>query len=222
MFTPSLIHNNTLTYRGPPPPFKSAICSWNPPSPVKALTSKKPQEWHLKWIHSSAFSQCRLKSKSRIILRTSERPSERHGTCTHSPSLSPSFERMTATSQRVKNFKLYLAAQRQFFFLPFFSPLSGGTRGSYRHHRICFISLAASALSVVILWRLRMTPPPPPTLCCYFQYKKSIQGLLDASRCLFFRPTARFLLNARQIEHFRNWHFSWSVCQYRAPQAIES
>lgn len=123
------------------------------PSPVK-----RPQEWHIKWIHSSAFFQCRLKLKSRIFLRTSEKPSERHGTCTHSPSLSPSFERMTATSQRVKNLKPYLAAHCWFFFL--FS-LSGGTRGSYRHHRIHFISLAASALSVVILWRLSMTPPPP-------------------------------------------------------------
>lgn len=102
----------------------------------------------------------------------------------------------------------------------FFFPLNGGTRGSHRHHRICFISLGASALSVVILWRLSMTSPP--TLCCYFQYKISIQGLLDASHCLFFRPAARFLLNARQIEHFRNWHFSGSVCQYRAPRAIES
>lgn len=40
--------------------------------------------------------------------------------------------------------------------------LSDGTRGSYRHHRIRFISLAASAPSVVILWRLSMTPPPTP------------------------------------------------------------
>lgn len=40
--------------------------------------------------------------------------------------------------------------------------------------------------------------------------------------CLFFCPPAWFLLNARQIEHFRNRHFSGSVCQYRAPRAIES
>lgn len=39
-------------------------------------------------------------------------------------------------------------------------------------------------------------------LCCYFQYKISIQGLLDASQCLFsFSPT-QFSLNARQIERF--------------------
>lgn len=48
----------------------------------------------------------------------------------------------------------------------------------------------------------------PPTLCCYFQYKISIQGLLDASHCLFFTPPTWFSLNARQIEHFWNWHFS--------------
>lgn len=57
---------------------------------------------------------------------------------------------------------------------------------------------------------------PPLTLCCYFQYKISIQGLL-AARCLFFCPSARFLLNTRQIEHFRNWHFSGSICQYPPP-----
>lgn len=84
------------------------------PSPLK-----RPQEWHIQWKHSSAFFQCRLKSKSCIFLRTSEKPSERHGTCTHSPLLSPSFERMTATSQRVKNLKPYLAAQLWFFFFSF-------------------------------------------------------------------------------------------------------
>lgn len=51
----------------------------------------------------------------------------------------------------------YLAAQRYFFFFFFFSR-SSGNQGSYRHHRIHFISLAACALSVVILWRLSMTP----------------------------------------------------------------
>lgn len=40
----------------------------------------------------------------------------------------------------------------------FFFPLSSGNQGSYRHHRIHFISLAACAPSVVTLWRLSMTP----------------------------------------------------------------
>lgn len=57
----------------------------------------------------------------------------------------------------------------------------------------------------------------PPTLCCYFQYKISIQGLLDASQCLFSTPPSRFSLNARQIEHFWSWHFSQSICQHHAP-----
>lgn len=65
-------------------------------------------------------------------------------------------------------------------------------------------------------------PVWPPTLCCYFQYKISIQGLLDASHCLFFTPPTCFSLNARQIEHFWIWHFSWSICQYHAPWAFES
>lgn len=46
----------------------------------------------------------------------------------------------------------------------------------------------------------------PPTLCCYFQYEISTQGLLDASLCLFFTPPTWLSLNARQIEHFWNWH----------------
>lgn len=61
---------------------------------------------------------------------------------------------------------------------------------------------------------------PPNTadsLCCYFQYKISIQGLLDASQCLFSSPPTQFPLNARQIEHFPNRHFSRSICQNRAP-----
>lgn len=57
----------------------------------------------------------------------------------------------------------------------------------------------------------------PPTLCCYFQYKISIQGLLDASQCLFSTPPTRLSLNARQIEHFRDWHFSRTIFQYHAP-----
>lgn len=54
--------------------------------------------------------------------------------------------------------------------------------------------------------RLCCHPPraqyDPQTLCCYFQYKISIQGLLDASHCLFLTPPTCFPLNARQIEHF--------------------
>lgn len=60
-------------------------------------------------------------------------------------------------------------------------------------------------------------PNTPDTLCCYFQYKISIQGLLDAPQCLFSTPPTRFSLNARQIEHFQNWHFSRRICQHHTP-----
>lgn len=54
--------------------------------------------------------------------------------------------------------------------------------------------------------RLCCYPPraqcDPRTLCCYFQYKISIQGLLDASHCLFLTPPTCFPLNTRQIGHF--------------------
>lgn len=80
----------------------------------------------------------------------SEKPSEIHGTCTRSPSLSSAFERMTATSQRVKNLKPILGSPTVFFFFFFLLlPASSGNRGSYRHHSIHFISLvlAPSLLS---------------------------------------------------------------------------
>lgn len=60
-------------------------------------------------------------------------------------------------------------------------------------------------------------PNTPDTLCCYFHYKISIQGLLDASRCLLSSQPTRLSLNVRQIEHFWNWHFSGSIPQHHGP-----
>lgn len=67
--------------------------------------------------------------------------------------------------------------------------------------------------------RLCCHPPraqcDPRTLCCYFQYKISIQGLLDASHCLFLTPPTCFPLNARQIEHF------WKLALLRPMSFLE-
>ena len=106
----------------------------------------------------------------------------------------------------------YLAAQRYFFFFFFLTEQrkSGILQTSQNslYFPCCLCSLCCYPLKAQY---------DPPTLCCYFQYEISIQGLLDASQCLFSTPPTRFSLNARQIEHFRNWHFSQSICEYHAP-----
>lgn len=177
-------------------------------------SKEKPQEWHIELIPSSAFFPCRLKSKSCIFLWTSEKPSEWHGTCTHSPLLSPSFERMTATSQWVKNLKPILGSPALFFFFHWEAEIRDPTDITEFTLFPLLLVLSLLLSSEGSVW--------PPTLCCYFQCKISIQGLLDASHCLFFTPPTWFSLNARQIEHFQNWHFSQSVCQHYAPWALES
>lgn len=75
----------------------------------------------------------------------------------------------------------------------------------------CLCSLCCYSL------KAQYDPQTQQALCCYFQYKISIQELLDASQCLFSTPTPTwFSLNARQIEHFWNWHFSRNICLYHA------
>lgn len=103
----------------------------------------------------------------------------------------------------------YLAAQRYFFFLHWAAEIRDPTDITEftLFPLLPVLSLLLSSEGSV--W--------PPTLCCYFQYKISIQGLLDASQCLFSTPPSRFSLNARQIEHFWSWHFSQSICQHHAP-----
>lgn len=130
----------------------------------------------------------------------SEKPSQIHGTCTHSPLLSSAFEGMTATSQRVKILKPILGSPTDSLFFFFFSL-------SQRAAEIRDpTDITAFTLFPLRSRRLCCYPPraqyDPRTLCCYFQYKISIQGLLDASHCLFLTPPTCFPLNARQIEHF--------------------
>lgn len=153
-------------------PWNVLSASEYPPSPVKPLTSERPQEWHIKWIHSSAFFQCRL--KSRIFLWTSEKPSERHGTCTHSPSLSPSFERMTATSQRVKNLKPYLA-DCFFFFSLFAERRNSGilqTSQNSLYFPCCLCSLCCYPL------KAQHDPPPPWHFVVIFNIKYPLRDYL--------------------------------------------
>lgn len=111
-----------------PPPYSSsffasfrlAIAAEYLPSAVKLYSKENKREWHIELTPSSAFFPCRLKEKVSHLPLDSEKPSERHGTCTHSPLLSSAFEGMTATSQRVKILKPILGSPAVFFFF-FFS-----------------------------------------------------------------------------------------------------
>lgn len=107
----------------------------------------------------------------------------------------------------------YLAAQRYFFF----SHWAAEIRDPTDITEFTLFPLLPVLPLLLSSEGSEWPPNTPATLCCYFQYKISIQGLLDASQCLFSTPPTRFSLNARQIEHFRNWHFSRSVCQCHAP-----
>lgn len=119
---------------------------------------------------------------------------------------------MTATSQWVKIVKPILGSPAVFFF--FTEQRKSGilqTSQNSLYFPCCLCSLCCYSL------KAQYDPQTQQALCCYFQYKISIQELLDASQCLFSTPTpTRFSLNARQIEHFWNWHFSRSICLYHA------
>lgn len=107
----------------------------------------------------------------------------------------------------------YLAA-RQYFFFFFTEQRKSGilqTSQNSLYFPCCLCSLCCYPL------KAQYDPQTQQPLCCYFQYKISIQGLLDASQCLFSTCTPTwFSLNARQIEHFWNWHFSRSIFLYHA------
>lgn len=110
---------------------------------------------------------------------------------------------MTATSQRVKILKPILGSPAVF--------LSHWAAEIRDPTDITEFSLFPSlpVLPLLLSSEGAVWPPnTPDTLCCYFRYKISIQGLLDAFQCLFSTPPTQFLLNARQFEHFLNWHFS--------------
>lgn len=102
----------------------------------------------------------------------------------------------------------YLAAEL-FFFL-FFS-LRSGNQGSDRHHRIHFISHAASAPAVVILWGLRMTPRH---FVVIFNIKYPLRDYLMFCSVYSPPPPTCFSLNARQIEHL-----SW-LLHLKEPSSI--
>lgn len=88
----------------------------------------------------------------------SEKPSQIHGTCTHSPLLSSAFEGMTATSQRVKILKPILGSPTDslFFFFPFPSEQRKSGILQTSQHSLYFP--CARAVFVVILRGLSMTP----------------------------------------------------------------
>lgn len=158
---------------------------------------KRKQAGMTYWINTQlSILPMQIERKVSHLPLDSEKPSERHGTCTHSPLLSSAFEGMTATSQRVKILKPILGSPAVFsFFFPSEQRKSGILQTSQNS---LYFPCACACLCCY--------PPraqyDPLTLCCYFQYKISIQGLLDASYCLFFTPPTWFSLNARQIEHF--------------------
>ena len=116
------------------------------------------------------------------------------------------------------------------FFL-FFFPLSAERRNSgilQTSQNLLYFPCCLCSLCCYPLKTQHDPPPPKPppadththTLLLFSIW--NIHSGITWCFCLFFCPPAWFLLNARQIEHFRNRHFSGSVCQYRAPRAIES
>lgn len=155
-----------LFFFSPSSPLPNMQLQLNVDHHAPATLKRKQAEWHIVLAASSAFFPGRLKEKVLHLPLESEKPSEIHGTCTHSPSLSSAFEGMTATSQRVKILKPTLGSPTVFFFFFFFFllPASSGNRGSYRHHSIHFISLA---LAPSLLSSSEGSVWPPNTLLLF-------------------------------------------------------
>lgn len=147
-------------------------------------------------------SFCGLQEKKK------KKHSERHGTCTHSSCYPLLWEGWQLHHSESKILKPILGS-RAFFFL-FFS-LRSGNQGSDRHHRIHFISHAASAPAVVILWGLRMTPRH---FVVIFNIKYPLRDYLMFCSVYSPPPPTCFSLNARQIEHL-----SW-LLHLKEPSSI--
>lgn len=197
----------------PPPAFKGAI-SLSEYLPSDWSKEKQPEEWHVELTPSSAFFPCRLKEKSCIFPWTSERLSERHGTCTHSPCYPLPLKGWQLHHSESKFWSQYLAAQRYFFFSHWAAEIRDPTDITEFTLFLLLPVLPLLLSSEGSVW----PPNTPDTLCCYFQYKISIQGLLDASQCLFSTPPTWVLTKCKtNWAFFRNWHFSGSICQNHNP-----
>ena len=140
--------------------------------------------------------------------------SERHGTCTHSPCYPHPLKGWQLHHSESKFWSQYLAAEQYFFF---FTHWAAEIRDPTDITEFTLFPLLP-VLPLLLSSKGSVWPPnTPDTLCCYFQYKISIQGLLEASQCLFSTPPTWFSLNARQIEHFRELALQWKHLSESCP-----
>lgn len=119
--------------------------------------------------------------------------------------LSTSLGRMTATSQRVKNSEANTWQQSFFFSFLFTEEWKSGIRQTSQNSLYFPCCLCSRCC-----YPLRATHDPE-TLCCYFQYKISIEGLLDVLQCLFSTPAYMLFTKCKT-----NWTFELAATSERA------
>lgn len=144
-------------------------------------------------------SFCGLQEKKK------KKHSERHGTCTHSSCYPLLWEGWQLHHSESKILKPILGSRAFFFSFLFTEEWKSGIRQTSQNSLYFPCCLCSRCC-----YPLRATHDPE-TLCCYFQYKISIEGLLDVLQCLFSTPAYMLFTKCKT-----NWTFELAATSERA------